>query len=473
MANKEKIALLTKYQMKVLYYKCTEGLTHEEIAVRLGRDVNTIQFHMTNIYEVLEIRQPGKSKAEMDSELKNEIGPIVRKMFSSLAEVNVWAPLHASSHREEDAPAGGGASSSPPYQPPPSVEKLLQQACSPPAPAQVHAPPPPGRRRVRGRWILGAVIAGALLLLFLVLSPGFSSFLASLPGATPTSLPATVEPADVFIPTSTATPTVTPNPTPMPTQISISTQLADVDGMVLVYIPAGEFIMGSSRVDDPQAMEEELPQHTVYLDAYWIDRSEVTNAQYALCAAAGACTEPADHSSLTRSSYYGNGAYALYPVVYVGWSQAAAYCAWAGRHLPSEAEWEKAARGPDGRVYPWGNTFDGTLANYCDINCVDSWKDSRYDDGSSDTSPAGDFPDGASMYGALDMAGNVYEWVADWYGPYSRSGQVNPRGPAAGLEHIIRGGSWGDDAAHIRAAIRSHIPQQEYWTNYIGFRCSK
>jgi formylglycine-generating enzyme required for sulfatase activity len=474
MANKEKIALLTKYQMKVLYYKCTEGLTHEEIAARLGRDVNTIQFHMTNIYDVLEIRQPGKSKAVMDSELKNEICPLVRKMFNSLAEVKVWAPLHSTVARKEDLLTGAGASSPPPYQPPPSVEKILQQAGSPPAPSQIHAPPPPGRRRIRGRWILGAVITGALLLVFWVLLPAFSSFFASLPGTTQTSLPATAEPTAVFIPTSTTTPTVTPNPSSTPTQISISTQVAEVDGMVLVFIPAGEFIMGSSRVDDPQAMEEELPQHTVYLDAYWIDRSEVTNSQYALCVEdAGACTEPADHSSLTRGSYYGNNAYALYPVVYVSWSQAAAYCAWAGRRLPSEAEWEKAARGPDRRIYPWGDDFDGTRANYCDINCVDSWKDSRYDDGYIDTSPVGDFPDGASLYGALDMAGNVYEWVADWYGTYSRSGQINPRGPASGPEHIIRGGSWGDDAAHIRAAVRSHIPQEEYWTNYIGFRCSK
>ena len=480
MANKEKIARLKKHQMKVLYLKCTEGLTHEEIAARLERDVNTVQYHMTRIYDVLEIRQPDKSKEEMDSELKNEICPLVRKMFSSFTEVNLWAPLRTGAaqedgdDQEEDLPMVVGAASPPPYQPPPSVDKVLRQASSPPAPFQVHAPPPPGRRRVRGRWILGLVIAGALLFACWALSPRFPSFYTSLLGTTRTSLPTTTEPAAVFVPTSTTTATATPPPTPMPTQISVITQVAEVDGMVLVYIPAGEFMMGSSRVDDPQALAEELPQHTVYLDVYWIDRSEVTNAQYALCVAdAGACTKPADYSSSSRSSYYGNSTFASYPVVYVSWSQAAAYCAWAGRRLPSEAEWEKAARGPDGRIYPWGNIFDGALVNYCDINCVNDWKDSRYDDGYTDTSPVGDYPDGASIYGALDMVGNVYEWVADWYSPYSRASQANPRGPATGLEHIIRGGSWGDDAVHIRAAVRSHIPQEEFRTNFIGFRCAK
>jgi formylglycine-generating enzyme required for sulfatase activity len=474
MANKEKINLLTKYQMKVLYYKCTEGLTHEEIAARLGRDVNTIQFHMTNIYDVLEIRQPGKSKADMDSELKNEIGPVVRRMFNSVDEINIWAPMHMRTAMEADRMPGEATAAPPPYQPPPSVAKVLRQTGSPPAPPQVRVPPPPGRRHIRGRWILGAVIVVALLLVFGILSPSFPAFLASLRGANPTIPPSTAELIAVFVPTATTTATVTLQPTPVPTQTGISTQVAEADGMVQVYVPAGEFIMGSSRIADPQAMEEELPQHTVHLDAYWIDRTEVTNAQYALCVSdAGACPEPADRSSLTRGGYYGNSEYALYPVVYVSWSQAAAYCAWAGRRLPSEAEWEKAARGPEGRIYPWGNIFDGARTNYCDINCVDSWKDNRYDDGYSDTSPVGDFPDGASVYGALDMAGNVYEWVADWYGPYSRSSQVNPRGPDAGLEHIIRGGSWGDDAVHVRAAVRSHIPRADYWTNYIGFRCSQ
>jgi formylglycine-generating enzyme required for sulfatase activity len=243
--------------------------------------------------------------------------------------------------------------------------------------------------------------------------------------------------------------------------------------MVQVYVAAGEFKMGSSRAEDPQTFEEEIPQHIVYLDAYWIDQTEVTNAQYAMCVADnGACTQPADNISLTRSSYYDNSLYANYPVTYVNWSQADAYCAWAGRHLPTEAEWEKAARGTEGLIYPWGNSFDGTRANYCDINCFNDWKDPNFDDGYSDTSPVGDYPEGASPYGVLDMAGNIYEWVADWYGPYSRTEQINPKGPAFGQEHIIRGGAWGDDQAHIRTAVRSHIVYPDFWVNFVGFRCA-
>jgi len=291
----------------------------------------------------------------------------------------------------------------------------------------------------------------------------------------PTSTPApTLTEAPTNTPTSlpTATPTLTP--TPSPTPITIVTQLVAKDNMVQVYVPAGEFKMGSTRSEDPQALDEELPQHIVSLDAYWIDQTEVTNAQYALCVAAAACTKPKDTSSLSRASYYNNTQYASFPVIYVTWDQAAAYCKWGGRRLPTEAEWEKAARGPDGRFYPWGNTFDGSRANYCDINCVNAWKDSHYDDGYTDTSPVGDYPDGASPYGALDMAGNVYEWVADWFGPYSRIQQSNPTGPVIGLEHIIRGGSWGDDQVHIRSAVRSHVAAlPAYQSNFIGFRCAR
>lgn len=460
--------------MKVLYYKCKEGATHEEIAELLDRDVNTIQYHMTKIYKILEISRTGKSKEEMDSELKNEIGPIIRQMFGSFDDLKTWAPstkITQVSEKEEAAPA---------YQPPPSLEKILKQTENQPTRPEIIEPPPPGRPRRNRRWmilwlIIGiAVIAGWRIISHFSAAPQRPVDTPIQPGPTqPVVLPE-ISAVPTIAPTNTivSTPIPSATQTPVPTPTEIVTQVSAKDGMVLVYIPAGEFKMGSARAEDPQTLDEEIPQHIVYLDAYWIDQTEVTNAQYAMCVAdAGSCTKPKENNSLTRGSYYDNSQYANYPVIFVSWSQAAAYCTWAGRWLPTEAEWEKAARGPDSLIYPWGNTFDGTKANYCDINCINGWKDTRYDDGYIDTSPAGDFPTGASIYGALDMAGNVYEWVADWFEPYNRIRQVNPTGPLTGSEHVVRGGSWGDDPGHVRTAVRSHsnLPDS---SNFIGFRCA-
>lgn len=224
--------------------------------------------------------------------------------------------------------------------------------------------------------------------------------------------------------------------------------------------------MGSDYGDD-----NEKPMHTVFLDEYWIDQTEVTNAQYALCVAAGDCTKPLDlESQINR--WYQDKKFADHPVVFVDWNQAKDYCAWAGRRLPTEAEWEKAARGTDERIYPWGNEFDGTKVNYCDVNCWGSWKDSINNDGYATTSPVGKFLAGASPYGALDMAGNAYEWVLDWFGLYTSEYQSNPAGPTSGSEHVLRGGAWGDDIHHLRTVIRSDEPP-DLRRDFIGFRCAR
>ena len=179
--------------------------------------------------------------------------------------------------------------------------------------------------------------------------------------------------------------------------------------------------MGSNPNGDSTAPYDELPQYTVYLDAYWIDQTDVTNAMYAQCGAAGNCTGPHDTSSHSRSNYYGSSQYADYPVINVDWNQTGVYCRWAGRRLLTEAEWEKAARGTDGRIYPWRNQApDATLANN--------------NDHVGDTPKVGSYPAGASPNGALDLAGNVSEWVADWYGDtyYQSSPPINPAGPDSG-----------------------------------------
>ncbi len=234
------------------------------------------------------------------------------------------------------------------------------------------------------------------------------------------------------------------------TPYTITTMVSETDGMELVYVPAGEFIMGSENGAD-----DESPVHTVYLEAFWIDKTEVTNSMYRLCVAEGECEQPG------IKIFYDDEAFANHPVVDVTWQDAVDYCTWAGRQLPTEAQWEKAARGTDGRVYPWGNTWDSSLAN---------WAESRAEYRS--TSPVGSFEGGASPYGALDIIGNVWEWVADWYDGYyyEISPLENPKGPESGFERAHRGGSWYDYEYNLRAANRDrntpHFPDLG-----IGFRC--
>jgi serine/threonine-protein kinase len=225
----------------------------------------------------------------------------------------------------------------------------------------------------------------------------------------------------------------------------------------MVYVPSGEFTMGSHTGSD-----DELPVHSVNLDAFWFDRTEVSNGQYRKCVDSGQCLAPTTSASWTHGSYFGNPSFDDYPVIFVTWEQAKTYCAWAGARLPTEAEWEKAARGTDGRTYPWGERIDCDRANVLgnDGRCV------------GDTTRVGSYPSGASPYGALDMAGNVREWTSSLHRDYPYDAGDGREDMQDGRRRVIRGGSWfGHIPGETRSAARSET-QPAYWDYSIGFRCA-
>lgn len=283
--------------------------------------------------------------------------------------------------------------------------------------------------------------------------------------------------------TQTIPPTVTETITPTPTLMAGATQISPVDGMVMIYIPEGEFLMGSDvevSIDECLKLYEEtvytcvnsrfmdkVPAHYVSLDAYYIDKFEITNAQYANCVNEGECTRP------YLISMYESPQYTEHPVVLINWYAANTYCKWRGARLPSEAEWEKAARGTDGRYYPWGKHFNGDLTNFCDRSCTKYYSNQDYDDGYGSIAPVGSYPDGASPYGVLDMAGNVGEWVADWYDNnyYVDSPKENPHGPSSGSSRGVRGGSYYSDDIGVSVTSRSSYGP-DFKTVYYGFRCA-
>jgi serine/threonine-protein kinase len=239
-------------------------------------------------------------------------------------------------------------------------------------------------------------------------------------------------------------------------------------GPGMVFIPAGEFIMGDDEGDD-----DEKPERAVFLDEFCIDKYEVTNAQYKECVDAGDCNPPARTSSPSHLSYYDNPEFDYYPVIWVTWDDAQTYCQWGGKRLPTEAEWEKAARGTDERLWPWGDSEpDASKLNLCDVNCAYEWKESHLDDGYSDTAPVGSFEAGKSPYGVYNMGGNVREWTADWYVPdyYVDAPDRNPPGPSSGIGMVLRGGSWRSNIPVARSTYRLWYDAQVK-DEYIGFRC--
>jgi len=312
-----------------------------------------------------------------------------------------------------------------------------------------------------------ASIAGIVILLAAIIPLIRSVLSQNSPPATeanPTFLSA---PEETFVPESGATEitVVAGEPSQVPSDFT------DPQGVPMSLVPAGEFTMGSRDIDaalvecqnyDPSCdhswFEDELFPHPVTLDAFRIDTYEVTNRRYADCVNAGTCQPPTDTSSATRSSYFGNSAFDDYPVIFIEWDMAKTYCEWRGARLPTEAEWEKAARGTDERTYPWGAEVNDTYANY--------------NDNLGDTSAVGSYESGKSIYGLYDMAGNVWEWVADYYldNYYANSPSSNPFGPDSGT-HLLRGGSWYDPAYLIRTTVRKGDPLPR--DNNYGFRCAR
>lgn len=255
------------------------------------------------------------------------------------------------------------------------------------------------------------------------------------------------------------------------------TWTSPVDGTNLVCVPAGTFYMGAS-VADGRAGEDEKPQHRVYLDTFWLDRTEVSNSSYARCMAAGACRPKIyETTALTYIPYSVHPDWQEYPALIYYAEDAAAYCQWAGRRLPTEAEWEKAARGTDARLYPWGNELDCDHANYYICNHAPEYYPLGPRCGYSSycrTAPVDDYPAGASPYGALNMSGNVWEWVSDFYSPdyYTSSPNKNPRGPQIGEFAIRRGGGATSLAVDLRVTTRASGKAEHYYDGQMGFRCA-
>jgi len=266
----------------------------------------------------------------------------------------------------------------------------------------------------------------------------------------PTSIPPTQNIKPVVL-AATAT------PTPAPTEASLPAEIKDSKNVTMVLIPAGEFTMGS----DVTGNAESRPAHTIYLDAFYIDKYEVTNEMYDACAFAVECRKPKQAGSVTHSTYYSNPVFAKYPVIYVDWKMAKAYCEWRGARLPTEAEWEKAARGTDERIYPWGNTkIDCSFANL--PGCV------------GDTTAVDQYDTGVSPYGVYGMAGNVLEWTSSLFKLYPYNSEDGRESPDATGKRVARGGSWhtfGGNSGNARTDSRLEL-DPAYYGPYVGIRCA-
>ena len=231
-----------------------------------------------------------------------------------------------------------------------------------------------------------------------------------------------------------------------------------------VQVPAGEFMMGCNDAVDSSCLSDEKPQHEVYLDGFEIMKTEVSVEAYLACVAAGECRASSEHSDNCNAQHSERG---KHPINCVSWEDAVDYCDWLGARLPTEAEWEKAARGEEGLKYPWGN--EEASCSYAVMSDGGDWGC-----GKDRTWAVGSKPLGASPYGALDMSGNVWEWTADWYDQdyYSERAKRNPRGPSSGSYRVIRGGNFTYGPFSLRASNRYDSSPSIRYSN-IGFRCAR
>ncbi len=341
----------------------------------------------------------------------------------------------------------------------------------PPAAMPSAPPPSPPRTSARGRW------AAAALVVFVPVTAAAAAL-----GARAMTGPSKAGVAHAAAVVTVVSSSVAAAPPP-----------SCPEGTVMV--PASSFFMGS---DERDVEKEERPAHKVRLDAYCIDRTEVTAAAYATCAASGACKgewNANDWAEISKSDHAtfdvlcnarAPASRSSHPANCVSWKQAHDFCEAEGARLPTEAEWELAARGTDGRRYPWGDAEPTSARlNACGAECL-AWGKKhgvelsamhRDDDGWPTTAPVGSFPAGASPFGALDMTGNVWEWVSDHYAAYDAAGAAtaaqDPQGPAAGTTRVIRGGSWnGSTPSWVRPSYRFHVAADARSYGF-GFRCAK
>ncbi|MFN2135520.1 MAG: SUMF1/EgtB/PvdO family nonheme iron enzyme [Candidatus Promineifilaceae bacterium] len=339
---------------------------------------------------------------------------------------------------------------------------------------QVIVAPAPRLPQSKRRQIERRTIFGLLGLLLLVIAAGLAFGVLNIggPNITEAEATATLESAVVSALTALApTPTPIPEPTnpPTPTPEPFITET----GSRMLYVPAGIYSMGDDESDE----RDEQPAHLVRLEAFYLDETEVTNGAYAQCVDAGVCDPPDSSGATFHSAYFGDQAFDDFPVIFVSWYDADVFCTWRGGRLPSEAEWEKAAGfEPVEAVktgYPWGDGFDGTLLNFCDVNCPRDFADATVDDGHRDTAPVGSYSNGRSPIGFFDMSGNVMEWVADWYSnrAYAESADTNPLGPLEGSFKVMRGGSWLSQAEEVRVTARDSFDPLVTRAN-LGFRCA-